>query len=219
MAAPDPFDLVRRLGTLPLGPLVDALRQLHSTDTGHPSKLETLLAARAEPEPHDPTPPPIPAAARSAPDYEAARKHFVRHSEKLREQAILAERLLDGLAGQSVRTPSPLQHELRVQCARRATSAARFIVVNCLDNAVDVHFRPGPFHGLSSEQAASIHLSFSPAQPRLEPGAQQEMQLFVDLRDADGLPDVLEVGVDVLGGEQLLLKLWARIELRQEGAR
>ena len=53
MAATDPFDLVRRLGTLPLGPLVDALRQLHSTDTGHPSRLDALLAAREEPAARD----------------------------------------------------------------------------------------------------------------------------------------------------------------------
>jgi hypothetical protein len=219
MAARDPFDLLRRLGTVPIGPLVDTLRQLHQSGTGHSSNLEALLGtgSAATDRPAPPIPPVAPIAPAS-PDYEAARKHFVRHSERLREQALLAERLLDGLAGQVRRTPAVLQHELRVQCPPRGTSAARFVVVNCLEQPVDVHFRTGRFHGLSAEQAATIHLSFSPAQPHLEPGAEKEVQLQVDLQGSGRLPDVLEVGVDVLGGEEMLLKIWARIELRQEGA-
>lgn len=216
MAAPDPFDLVKRLGNVPLGPLVEALRQMHRGGAVNAPNLEELLgtriAAPIEPQPS------IPTAAPKSPDYEAARKHFVQHSERLREQAMLAERLLDGLAGQTARAPTVLQHELRIQCAPGAASAARFVVVNCLPQPVEVLFRPGRFHGLSTEQASSLRMSFSPAQPRLEPGAEQEVQLLIDLAGSYGLPDVIEVGVDVLGDEQMLLKLWARIELRQGGS-
>ena len=152
----------------------------------------------------------------TSPDYEAARRHFVRHSERLREQAILAERLLDGLAGHAHQTtPVALQQELRVLCGPEDSSAARFVVANCLDRTVDVRFRPGQIHGLPPDQAASIGLWFDPEQPRLEPGAEQEVKLRVELANSDGLPDVLELGVDVLGNEQMLLKLWVRIERRQ----
>jgi len=115
-------------------------------------------------------------------------------------------------------TPVILQQELRVPCTEAGTSRARFVVVNGLERTVDVRFRPGRVHGLSGEQSALIHLSFDPEQPRLEPGAEQEVALLVGIDDADGLADVLELGVDVWGNEQLLLKLWVRIELRAGGA-
>jgi hypothetical protein len=216
MADLDPFEVVRRLGHAPLGPLVDALRQIHHRGKVEPNNLKELLGSN-EAAFAGPKPPSAPTQSTS-PDYEAARRHFVRHSVRLREQAILAERLLEGLAGPAKQTPpGALQHELRIQCARGATSGARFIVVNCLDRAVDVHFRPGRVHAVSPEQAAAIRLSFTPEQPRLESGAEQEVQLLVEVGGNEGLPDALELGVDVLGHEQLLLKLWVRIELHPGG--
>jgi hypothetical protein len=216
MADLDPFELVRRLRDAPLGPLVDALRHIHGRGTADPASLDDLLRSR-ETTPSAPEQPG--GTASNSPDYEAARRHFVRHSERLREQAILAERLLDGLTGSANRTtPVILQQELRVPCTEAGTSRARFVVVNSLERTVDVHFRPGRVHGLSGEQAALIHFSFDPEQPRLEPGAEQEVALLVGIDDADGLADVLELGVDVWGNEQLLFKLWVRIELRAGGA-
>ena len=216
MADLDPFELVRRLRNAPLGPLVDALRQIHGRGPAAPASLGELLGSR---EAAPPAPKPPASKASSSPDYEAARRHFVRHSERLREQAILAERLLDGLTGSASRTtPVILQQELRVSCTEAGTSRARFVVVNCLERTVDVRFRPGRVHGLSAEQSALIHVSFNPEQPRLEPGAEQEVALLIEVDDADGLADVLELGVDVWGNEQLLLKLWVRIELRAGGA-
>ena len=215
MADLDPFELVRRLRHAPLGPLVAALRKIH--DGGHVdlNNLEELLGSRAAaPAPQQPSR----TAKSTSTDYEAARRHFVRHSERLREQAILAERLLDGWAGQANQPPVVLQQELRVQCAPGATSGARFVVVNCLDQTVDVRFRPGHVHGVSAEQATSVHLSFTPEQPRLEPGAERDVQLLVEVDGSDGLPDVLELGVDISGNERMLLKLWVRIELRPGGA-
>ena len=214
MSQLDPFDLVRRLGSAPLGPLVKTLRTIHAGGNGDATRLEALLDAgnATPPAPVPPTDTPTTTAS-----YEAARKHFVRHAERLREQALLTERLLDGLSGEARRTPAILQQELRVQCRPGATSAGRFIVANCLAQPVDVRFRTGHFHRLSPGQAASAHLSFSPSAPRLEPSTEQEIDVQVDLRATDDLPEFLEVGVDVLGGDELLLKLWVRIEVRQGG--
>jgi hypothetical protein len=218
MALLDPFELVQRLGRAPLEPLVDALRQVHIRGTVDATSLEALFG-RGEAAPV------VPSASHSAhtsslPDYEQARRHFVRHSERLREQAILAEKLLDGLAGRTaVAPPVILQHEVRVQCAPGGTSAARFVVVNCLKQQVDVRFQSRHVHGLPAEEAESVRLSFNPDHPRLERGAELEVQLLVSLSDTARLPHELEIGVDVCGNELTLLKLWVRIEVRGRGAR
>jgi hypothetical protein len=214
MADLDPFDLVRRLANVPVVPLVNALRQLHDRGiTGLPS-VDELLGPEVTASEEKP-PAALPKA--SSPDYEAARRHFVRHSEQVREQAMLAERLLDGLAGPLNSTvPVVLQRELRVQCPLGASSGARFVVVNRLEHSIHVRFRPGRVHGLSEEQSAGIHLSFTPGPP-LEPGAEREVQLRVQVDGGQRLPDVLDIGVDVMGDEQMLLKLWVRIELCQGG--
>jgi hypothetical protein len=218
MSALNPFDLVARLRNAPLEPLVETLRQLHDRGAVDPPSLEHVLGL-SDGAPESPRPATV-AAKPSGSNYEAARRHFVQYSERLREQAMLTEHLLDGLTGHASRTALMLlQHQLRVQCGPGETSAARFVVVNGLDQPADVRFRPGRVHGLSTEQAASVHISFEPDHPHLQAGAEREVQLQVDLRDADGLPDALELGVDVLGNEHMLLKLWVRIELRRGGAK
>ena len=216
MADLDPFEVVRRLRNAPLGPVVEALRRIHDRGKVEPTNLEELLGwkAAATEEPQQP-----PRTARSlSPDYEAARRHFVQHSVRLREQAILAEKLLDGLAAHAATPTMPvaLTQELRIQCAPGSTSRARFIVANCFERTIDVRFHPGRIHGISPAQAAAVRLSFTPEQPRLEAGSEQQVQLLVEVDDGD-LPDVLELGVNVSGDEQILLKLWVRIELRPGG--
>ena len=175
-----------------------------------------MLAKRETPA--SPAPGTRVAATPASPDYEAARQHFVRHSEKLREQAILAEKLLDGLSRNASPTnPVILQQELRLRCAPGATSKTRFIVVNCLARTADVHFRTGHVHGLSAEVSASVRIEFDPECPRLGAGAEQEVEMLVGVAPGDGLPDTLEFGVDVLCEEQLLLKLWVRVALGDGG--
>jgi hypothetical protein len=214
MSTLDPLELVRRLGRAPLGPLVDALRRIHEQGTPDTRRLWDLVAEReratAVPSLNaDQAPTP------SLPDYEAARRHFIRHSERLREQAILTEKLLDGLAKQlETSTPAVLQEELRIQCLPGQSSSARFIVVNCLPRAVDVQFRPGHVHGAPLDTPAAVRVAFDPETPRLEPGAERLVRITVHPRDGGDLPNPLEFGVDVLGAEQLLLKLWVRVELR-----
>ena len=212
----DPFELMRRLRGVPVEPIVEALREIHQQgrpdserlrELLHLAKAATVVSGQKRGA----------GAVASTPDYESVRRHFVRHSERVREQAILAERLLDGLAGSETRhKPGILQHEVRVRCSPGSTSAARFVVVNCLDTAVDLQFVPAHLHRVSIEQGAAIDLAFNPASPHLEPGAEQVVQLLVTLAGSHDLPAVVELGVDVRGAGQLLLKQWVRIEIQQE---
>ncbi len=213
----DPFDLIKRLGDVPLGSLVKVLRDLHHHGTPDSDTLRKLLGSRqSTAETPKPTVPVAIAAPSS--DYEAARRHFVQHSQRLREQAILTDKLLDGFAAHADHAkPAILQHELRVQCAPGTTSGARFVVVNCLDRTANVRFRPGRVHSLSIETAEDIHLSFRPCELRLEPEGECEVQLLITLPARDDLPSAFDLGVDVLGNEQVLLKQWVHIEVHPGG--
>jgi hypothetical protein len=223
MVAQFPFDLLRRLADAPLDPLVDALRALHAKGSADVNELSALLVPRGDGGPPESSGnrgvPPAVSGAGAPTEYEAARRHFIRHSEKLREQAQLADRLLDGFA-RSNHTIHPRirQHELRLRCAVGGTSGARFVVANSLGRAATVRFRAGRVHAASPEQAAAVHLTFDPGSPRLEPGEEREVQLSVELAAVTELPAVLEAGVDVLADEQLLLKMWVRIDVCGENA-
>jgi hypothetical protein len=212
MASVDAFELIKRLSQVPLEPLVQALRNVHEQRAGPGMDIRNLLDAAGQV-------PPSPAAGEAATPkpsaYEAARRHFVQHAEKLREQAILAERLLDGLTRDGERaTVVALQHEVHVACLPGERSATTFALVNRLQRTVDVHFRPGRVHELPPGQNGVVELSFVPQEPRLAPGETVDVQLLLDVRDNDILPGALNLGVDVLGDDQLLSKLWVRIELR-----
>jgi hypothetical protein len=217
MVSLDPFDLVQRLGHIPVDPLVEALRRLHARGGGGAKELSDLLASYEKK--------PSGAAAGAAgptrsPDYEAARRHFVRHSERLREQAILAERLLDRLAGPEEEEPrTPLQQTLRIQAAPGDTSGARFIVANARDRVAHVRFITGHVHGLTREESSSMRITFEPDQPRLDPGGELEVRVAVDVPAGLADREFLEFGVDVMSDEQRLLKLWVRVELREGRAR
>ena len=216
MVSLDPFDLVRRLGHAPLDPLVDALRTLHARGGGGGAKeLWELLGSRdAAPAGRAPGPPSTTPSA----DYETARRHFVRHSERLREQAILAERLLDRLAGTSGQEHrSVLQQTVRIQSAPGQRSGARFVVVNGLDREAHVRFIAGQVHGLSRDESSSVRITFDPAEPRIEPGGERDVQIVVDVPEGMAGREFLEFGVDVISDEQRLLKLWVRVDLRAGG--
>jgi hypothetical protein len=203
----DPFALVRRLSEVPLAPLVDVLRRVHNDGASTPAAIWELLGRDCPvPAPAGETANATPPVA--APDYEAAREHFVRHSERLREQAALAERLLDGLVRNSAARAAPLQHELRVAAAAGTTVTANFLVVNSVDRPTEVRFQRGRVHGLSVAAAATVVVTFNPEQPHLAAGAEQVVELRIELPDASVLPNPLEFGVDVLGDNLLLFKLW-----------
>jgi hypothetical protein len=206
-----PLDFLKRLGDVPLEPLVEKLRELHEQGHADATHLQALLAL-----PEGPSRTAVAAAVPTpvSPDYEDARRHFIEHSQRLREQALLAERLLGSLARRdTASTPAPLQRELRIECARRSTSAARFEIVNCLDHAVDVRFRVGHLHGVAAPLPDGA-VSFDPIAPRLESGAEQAVRLAVDLGEYRDGADAFEFGVDVLGGDRVFSKLWVRIQVR-----
>ena len=212
----DPFELVKRLGDAPLASLVDALRRVHADETGGQRALLDLIVERTAAQRS--APPTAAAPSSSSPDYEAARQLFVRHATKLREQAILADKLLDGYTRQaSAPVAQQLHRELRIRCSPGYASTARFVVINCLTRAVDLHFRVGHVHGVLPAASALVRVEFDPAQPRLEPGAECDVRIRVELPEDCGLPDPFELGVDVLGDELLLVKLWVHVQQRPGG--
>jgi hypothetical protein len=212
----DPFELIRRIGRAPLGPLVAALRELHEgADT--PAVLQALTSLRDSPLRPGADVAAI-GPARRAPDYETARRHFVQHATRLREQTILAERLLDGLVGSVAQAhPARLPEDVIVRCAPGSTSRARFVVANHFGQSLSVRLVPGRLHGLSAPQAAAVQIGFEPEQLQLSPGAEREVEISIEVKPDEALPDVIELGVDVLGNEQVLLKQWVRIATHPEG--
>ena len=207
------FALLTRLGSLPVEPLVEALRDLHTRGATDSMQLQALLA----PPPSDPPPDPAKPLPPRGVNYETARKHFADHAQRLREQAILSERLLDGLVkrhGTKEETPIGvlLARELAIDCQRGGESVIRFVVVNSLDRAVTLRFRVGRPHGAFSQPLEDV-VSFDPPAPRLEAGGQETVRLAVDLRGQPHTAGAFEFGVDVLGDERLLVKLWVRAQV------
>ena len=209
------LELLRRLGAAPLEPLVDVLRDLHQRGATDSKELRALLAPLKSVPSVAPAPPPAIELLRQPghENYEAARKHFVQHAERLREQALLAERLLEGFARtEGANGRSPLHRELALECVRGGTSETRFIVSNSFRHPITVGFHVGRIHGCERPDASGI-VTFDPATPRLAEGAEQVVQVTIDLRQHDIAADAFEFGVDVLGDEQLLVRLWARVRV------
>ena len=213
------FELLERLKTLPLDPLVDALRDLHERGaTGVALPAEPRLtgdgpggAFRPLASLADALAPVVggtPADAPRGADYETARRHFVRHSQRLREQAMLAERLLDGLVRHEQQTPAPLQRELHVMCPAGASVLAPFIVVNALERDVTVTFRIGRLHG---PERVAMRVSIDPPSLGLPRGDEATMAAVVSVPGDARVGMQGELGVDVLGDERLLMKLWLQI--------
>jgi hypothetical protein len=212
------FELLERLKTLPLDPLVEALRDLHERgatgvafpaqpprSAGGPAGASTALASIADAlAPVAARPPDAPRGA----DYETARRHFVRHSQRLREQATLAERLLDGLVRHEQQTPAPLQRELCVTCPAGGSSRAPFIVVNALERDVTVAFRIGRLHGPAR---VAMRVSVDPPSLALPRGDEARVAAVVGVPGDARVGMQAELGVDVLGDERLLMKLWLQI--------
>ena len=208
------LEILKRLGRVPLDPLVDALRDLHASGTSDSKRLQELLA------PSQVTHPVARPAVelRRAPhnvDYEAARKHFVEHAERLRKQTILAERLLERLQSRTNTSAPLLQQELEVECRRHAAALTQFVVANTLDRSVTIGFRVGRVHHVRERPEAGSFLTFDPPAPRLEPGDERVVTLSIDLSQYDAIADWLECGVDLLGDGELLAKLWLRVRIRE----
>jgi hypothetical protein len=219
------IELLKRLGSLQRDPLVAALRDLHTRGEAGAWHLHQLLVSAR----------PVPSRSIAAPDqrtpiertrgvdYERARRHFVDHSRRLREQAILAERLLEAFVRrQDTTPPSALQHELRMMCARGSTASADFIVVNREASAMDVRFDAARSRGRDADgteiedgiRIASA-LSFDPATVHLLPGQEAVVRLSLDLRGDVGRAHTLDVAVDVRGGDRLLLRLWIHVQVTE----
>ena len=212
MPAQDPFDLVVRLRGMPLGVVVDALRRVHRGGAA-PADLWSLLATGTPKAPAPPARQPplaLTAGTSTPPDYDRMRRHFVQHAQRLREQALLTERLLDRFG---VGRTAPLQHELRIQCEAGRTAGARFLLVNSLDEPVVVTFRQGRVHG-SSQETFPVHVTFDPASPSMRAGEEREIHVTVETQASIDDPN-LDLGIDVLGNERLLIKLWLHLELQR----
>jgi hypothetical protein len=215
MTPASPFQLLKRLGSLPVDPLVDALRELHQRGMTDSKQLQELISG-GDVKPSSSDPPVIsvaPAAPSPAGNYEAARRHFVDHARRLREQAMLTERLLANFARrQGVTLPAPVVHELSIVCAPGSQGSTRFVLVNTFDRTIAVHFRVERSHGISPV-ALSDKVSFDPPNPRLEPGREKTVRLCVDLQQWTPATDALEFAVDALSDDRLLLKLWVRVQI------
>ena len=61
---------------------------------------------------------------------------------------------------------------------------------------------------------SDFKITFHPVTPRLDPGEERMIDFTVEIKSAAALPEHLEVGVDILGDNNLLLKLWIFIEIR-----
>lgn len=201
----DPVQLLRRLQDAPLDPVVDFLRSLHESRGEATVPLPTAAppSARAdEPEPGE--------------AYDELRQHFYRHEAGLRQHARLTDRILDQLQresrGRVEPVASPLQAELRVRCAARGASGARFVVANELGREVELGFRCHPLTGVPVGSADTPVADFTPAAPTLAPGEECSVRLGVDLA---ALPvdsgDEVGLVVDVCGGDEILQKLWVTL--------
>jgi hypothetical protein len=215
--------LLKRLGNLEHEPLVDALRDLHTRREGGVEQLQKLLASSL----------PIPsrpivgadtleaAEPTRGADYETARRHFVDHGRRLREQAFLAERLLDAFVRRQDTAPAVAsQSELTVRCAREAIASADFFVVNREGSALDVRFDAFPPSGCDGDGAdaeesaiSASRLSFDPSTIQLAPGQEAVVRLTVDLRGYRGQAGKRDVGVDIRGNERLLVRLWIHVDV------
>jgi hypothetical protein len=217
MPRPDAFDVVMRLSGMPRSAVVDALRRVHRGDV-RPADLWSLLetGTPTPDQPAGPTPAAVAApVAPPFPDYDRVRRHFVQDSQRLRNQALLTERLLDGFAG--ISRMAPLQHELRIRCEAGHRAGARFVLVNSLDHAVRVTFRRGRVHA-SADETSSVRVAFDPEHPWMDAHEEREIRVSVDLPASIQAPH-LDLGIDVLGNERLLIKVWLRLELQAGSAR
>jgi len=209
------FQLLKRLGSAPLDPLVEALRDLHQRGSADSKQLQELLSGGDVQLPAAEST--IPAMARApranSANYESARRHFVEHAQRLREQAILTERLLDGLSGHHGAAAAALPvRELNVPCARGGEASVCFALVNTFDHAIDVQFRTK--HG-NTPLPIPVNdvMSFQPPNPRLEPGQDEIVRLSVDVRQWTPAVPAFDIVVDVLGNERLLLRLVVRVQI------
>ena len=213
--------LLEQLGAAPVEPLVDALRALHAGSPGGAEHLRRLLApdSRALPQPEHDTraaAAPVVDMPRDA-DYEAARRHFVEHGRRLREQALLAERLLDGFVRHQSET-RPLQHELRLTATRGSSAGGSFVVVNTDETPTDVRFLVRATARADGVAAVEQSISFDPASMRLQPGEESVVRLSLSLRDYREQRDVLEMSVDVCSDVRLLVRLWICVRVTEQEA-
>lgn len=215
MAGFDPFELIGRLRHARVEPLVDVLRRLHREGAQNLSSIEELLGKTS--------PLQAESAASVAEDratphierYEELKRHFVPYAEQLRRQSLLTDQLLHGFLAESrASEPATLQQEIRIQYTPGTPSGARFVVANLLGTTTKLQFRIGRVHGLPLEHQSAIRLRFQPDQPRLDPKEERAVEVSVDVENLPDFPEKVDVGVDVLGDERLLLKLWIRIEIR-----
>ena len=214
------LELLKRLGSVPLDPLVEALRDVHLGGPTGAERLRSLLAPAHTPSrPVTGTTPPAPPAVelgRSV-DYEAARRHFTDHARRLREQADLAERLLEGFVRrQSAAPPASLQHELALTGKPGSTTSASFVVINRDDEPIDVRFHLSDTQLAGDEAAVAQSLSFDPPTPRLMPGQEAVVRLSVSLDDHHAPHGLIEMGVDVRSEHRLLLRLWIRVRVTEQ---
>jgi hypothetical protein len=216
------IDLLKRLGSAPLGPLVEALRDLHERGPASVQRLDSLLfSPRSSPASAapDPSRPPIEPAPEV--DYETARRHFADHGRRLREQAILADHLLERFVRpQSMAPPTSLQQQLAVTCARGSTTSTRFVVVNREEREMTVRFDASQCLGIPAPADTDLRacLSFDPPTPRLRAGEETVVRLSLDLTSYEGRGGVIELGVDVRNEQRLLVRLWIRVEVTEREA-
>lgn len=214
------LDLLQHLSTVPLAPLVEALRELHHLGAADPERIRSLLAAPAAPGVRPPAAPPavrLPSGPSSdRPDYERARKHFVEHAQRLREQAILAEKLLAGFVGEQT-AAADLRRELTLPASDGPVRTLQFVLVNTLPRAMAITFRVRAARDAEGRNAWRHGLAFEPAAPHLAAGEEVVVRLQLDTRRVP-LPERPDtVIVDVFGNDRPVVSLWISVAPEEHG--
>lgn len=195
----DLADLLSRLASQPPERVAQAL--VREKARGLPPRLT----------PASPTPDP------GAPLYQKARDHFARHEQRLREEAAVTDRLLDGLRQQHP-APSvpaaPPQLSLDLRGSPHTPATGRFVVSNDLRRPARLSFRPSEATLSGTDRALWVPLTLDPPRPTLGPGARQTLTLRIDPTPLGGAPgQQVSLDLDVLADDTVVLKVWVTLTL------
>lgn len=235
----DPIDLLKRLQSVPLGPLLESLREIHRFRTQEPEWIpaaqpelwralvpggsETRAevgVSRAVTVPPLQAPPQHQAPVRDDVDpgsssYDAVRELFGQRESALSRQSHLVDRVLDQLRSgrdvSSVSAASPLQQEIRLACPVRGRTAGRFIVASEAGAELLLHLQLS--EPVAARDDAGPVVSLDPPELVLGAGEERVVKVEVDLSGSSAVSgDRFELPVEAVdAGGNVLVKAWVEL--------